>query len=87
LDVSRGDAVAPDASGSHASAFGPEKFMHAATVAIVLFLSLVTAPLRAMASSSTRTHYSHDAWRICPPKDAIAILRKAGLSRTRVELR
>jgi len=26
-------------------------------------------------------HYSHDAWDMVPPKDAIAILRKAGLKR------
>src|SRR5436189_5218394 len=26
-------------------------------------------------------HYSHDAWETLPPKDAIAILRKAGLKR------
>jgi len=26
-------------------------------------------------------HYSHDAWNVVPPKDAIAILRKAGLMR------
>ncbi len=24
-------------------------------------------------------HYSHDAWELVPPKEAIAILRKAGL--------
>jgi hypothetical protein len=29
-------------------------------------------------------HYSHDAWENLPPKDAIAILRKAGLSRALV---
>ncbi|MSP90170.1 MAG: hypothetical protein EXQ92_15385 [Alphaproteobacteria bacterium] len=29
-------------------------------------------------------HYSHDAWSLVPPKDAIAILRKAGLKRAMV---
>jgi predicted TIM-barrel fold metal-dependent hydrolase len=29
-------------------------------------------------------HYSHDAWERLPPKDAIAILRKAGLKRAMV---
>jgi len=29
-------------------------------------------------------HYSHDAWEVVPPKEAIAILRKAGLSRVLV---
>jgi len=29
-------------------------------------------------------HYSHDAWEVVPPKEAIAILRKAGLSRALV---
>lgn len=26
-------------------------------------------------------HYSHDAWEVLPPKDAVALLRKAGLKR------
>jgi hypothetical protein len=29
-------------------------------------------------------HYSHDAWSVVPPKEAIAILRKAGLKRALV---
>lgn len=29
-------------------------------------------------------HYSHDAWDVVPPKDAIALLRKAGLRRALV---
>lgn len=29
-------------------------------------------------------HYSHDAWDVIPPKDAIALLRKAGLRRAMV---
>lgn len=29
-------------------------------------------------------HYSHDAWDVIPPKDAIALLRKAGLRRALV---
>ena len=29
-------------------------------------------------------HYSHDAWSVVPPKDAVAILRKAGLKRALV---
>ena len=29
-------------------------------------------------------HYSHDAWEVVPPKEAIAILRKAGLRRALV---
>ena len=29
-------------------------------------------------------HYSHDAWETLPPKDAIALLRKAGLKRAMV---
>ena len=34
---------------------------------------------------STRTlHYSHDAWQSVPPKEAIALLRKAGLRRALV---
>ena len=29
-------------------------------------------------------HYSHDAWEVLPPKDAIALLRKAGVKRALV---
>jgi len=29
-------------------------------------------------------HYSHDAWSVVPPKDAVALLRKAGLKRALV---
>ena len=29
-------------------------------------------------------HYSHDAWSVVPPKDAVAILRKAGVKRALV---
>ena len=29
-------------------------------------------------------HYSHDAWETLPPRDAIALLRKAGLKRALV---
>ena len=29
-------------------------------------------------------HYSHDAWEVLPPKDAVALLRKAGLKRALV---
>ncbi len=29
-------------------------------------------------------HYSHDAWELLPPKDAVALLRKAGLKRALV---
>lgn len=29
-------------------------------------------------------HYSHDAWELVPPKEAVAILRKAGLKRVMV---
>lgn len=54
--------------------------------------SLLTAALLAAAAATwahaadlplfdAHIHYSHDAWEATPPKEAIAILRKAGLKR------
>jgi hypothetical protein len=48
------------------------------------------SPLRAADAAApmpifdAHLHYSHDAWEQLPPKDAIAILRKAGLKRAMV---
>ncbi len=60
--------------------------MHVVTAALVLFLVLAAAPLRAaeLPIFDAHVHYSHDAWENLPPKDAIAILRKAGLVRALV---
>ena len=52
-----------------------------------LLLALVlAAPLSAPAAYEgpifdAHLHYSHDAWDLVPPKQAIEILRKAGLKR------
>jgi len=50
-----------------------------------LFAGLLSVPLAASAADlpifDAHLHYSHDAWETLPPKDAIAILRKAGLKR------
>jgi predicted TIM-barrel fold metal-dependent hydrolase len=51
-------------------------------------LSLAVATTAAQAADlpifDAHVHYSHDAWEVVPPKDAIAILRKAGLKRVLV---
>lgn len=51
-----------------------------------LALALASAPLAAadLPIFDAHVHYSHDAWENLPPKDAIAILRKAGLKRALV---
>lgn len=51
---------------------------------ISLVPSLFVAPAvsaEALPLVDTHIHYSHDAWVATPPKDAVAILRKAGLTR------
>jgi hypothetical protein len=60
--------------------------MHYATVASLLFVALAArpAPAAELPIFDAHVHYSHDAWENLPPKDAIAILRKAGLSRALV---
>ncbi|HEX5612656.1 MAG TPA: amidohydrolase family protein [Burkholderiales bacterium] len=51
----------------------------------LLIAFLVAAPPAALATDlplfDAHLHYSHDAWETLPPKDAIALLRKAGLKR------
>ncbi len=49
-------------------------------------LALASAPIAAaeLPIFDAHVHYSHDAWENLPPKDAIAILRKAGLKRALV---
>ncbi|MFO1414571.1 MAG: hypothetical protein U1F10_11840 [Burkholderiales bacterium] len=55
-------------------------------VALLLPLALLAAPLRAaeLPIFDAHVHYSHDAWENLPPKEAIAILRQAGLVRALV---
>ena len=49
------------------------------------FVVLSLAPLVASASElpifDAHLHYSHDAWDVVPPKDVVALLRKAGVKR------
>jgi len=49
-------------------------------------LWLAAAPLHAaeLPIFDAHVHYSHDAWERLPPKEAVAILRKAGLKRALV---
>ena len=57
-------------------------------VKVLTLVVLLAAPALAAASElpifDAHVHYSHDAWSVVPPKDAIAILRKAGLKRALV---
>jgi hypothetical protein len=54
-------------------------------IAAGVVLNLATGAGAAQAADlpifDAHLHYSHDAWEVVPPKDAIAILRKAGLKR------
>lgn len=63
----------------------------AGLLAAVLTLAGALPLIRPAAAADTRmpifdahVHYSHDAWDRTPPKEAIAILRKAGLKRAMV---
>ncbi|MEO8756042.1 MAG: amidohydrolase family protein [Casimicrobiaceae bacterium] len=57
--------------------------MRALTAVLALPILAGAAPLGAaeLPIFDAHVHYSHDAWDNLPPKDAIAILRKAGLKR------
>jgi hypothetical protein len=54
----------------------------------VFLLALALAPLAARAADlpifDAHLHYSHDAWEVVSPKEAIAMLRKAGVKRALV---
>ena len=56
------------------------------TLAIPLTLACAAAPALTaeLPLFDAHVHYSHDAWEATPPKEAIAILRKAGLKRALV---
>src|SRR5688572_9561098 len=49
------------------------------------FALLSVSPLTASAAElpifDAHLHYSHDAWDVVPPKDVIALLRRAGVKR------
>lgn len=60
--------------------------MDARALAFAFPLALLAAGVAAaeLPIFDAHVHYSHDAWDNLPPKDAIAILRKAGLKRVLV---
>ena len=52
----------------------------------ILSISAAASPVPAQAADimplvDAHLHYSHDAWDDLPPKDAIAVLRRAGLQK------
>jgi hypothetical protein len=49
--------------------------------ALVLALSPLAPQAAELPIFDAHVHYSHDAWEFMPPKEAIAVLRKAGLKR------
>jgi predicted TIM-barrel fold metal-dependent hydrolase len=53
---------------------------------LAALLALLAPPLQAVELPifDAHLHYSHDAWENLPPKDAVALLRKAGLKRALV---
>ena len=54
---------------------------HAAAVVLGLAAGALGAQAGELPIFDAHLHYSHDAWDLVPPKEAIAILRKAGLKR------
>jgi len=54
----------------------------------IALLALAFAPLSARGAElpifDAHLHYSHDAWDVVPPKEAIAVLRRAGVKRALV---
>ena len=54
--------------------------MRLALAAALLFVSFSAKP-ESLPIFDAHLHYSHDAWEVVPPEEAIRILRKAGLKR------
>lgn len=54
------------------------------TLALLLVLPAAGRASELLPIFDAHIHYSHDAWTVVPPKEAIAILRKAGLRRALV---
>jgi len=60
---------------------------HALQLAALALLAALSAPAVAQAPLpifDAHLHYSHDAWERLPPKEAVALLRQAGLKRAMV---
>jgi hypothetical protein len=54
-------------------------------LALLLLLPLpLAAPAAELPVFDAHIHYSHDAWDVVPPKEAIALLRKGGVTRALV---
>ena len=58
--------------------------MRGLIVALALALAPVSAPGADLPIFDAHVHYSHDAWQNLPPKEAVALLRKAGVKRALV---
>ena len=54
------------------------------TATLCLALTALPAAAAELPIFDAHVHYSHDAWDNLPPKEAVAILRKAGLKRALV---
>src|SRR5258705_12947552 len=63
-----------------------EGFMQALLIGslIALLCAVGSTAAAEMPIFDAHLHYSHDAWDNLPPKDAIAIMRRAGLKRALV---
>jgi predicted TIM-barrel fold metal-dependent hydrolase len=53
-------------------------------LALLVLLGLPSLAGAQLPIVDAHVHYSHDAWTVVPPKEAVAILRKAGLKRALV---
>jgi hypothetical protein len=56
----------------------------AAALAVLALALAPAAPAQELPIFDAHVHYSHDAWDVLPPKEIIALLRKAGVRRALV---
>jgi hypothetical protein len=60
--------------------------MHLALVALIFLLFPFALGAQELPIFDAHIHYSHDAWESVPPRQAIELLRKAGVTRACFEL-
>lgn len=74
----------PGPAPSRDAAAGPAAVIAGLAIALAGLLASPSAGAAELPIFDAHVHYSHDAWATLPPKEAVALLRRAGLKRAMV---
>jgi len=75
---------APGPAPSRDATAGPAAVIAGLAIALAGLLASPSAGAAELPIFDAHVHYSHDAWATLPPKEAVALLRRAGLKRAMV---